>query len=170
MHAADQEPSYGKRGTDVMLDAVTDRGVIQLDSTGKVVRWSAGAQALSGYSDTEVWAGLCRGFIPATIGPPGWPRVNWPQPKNPTVGRIGGDEMMVLLPGVQGIDEVMDIAEKIRHRAAEAFHLLGHTIHATVSIGATLAARGESVTTMTSRADTAMYRAKQAGRNTVTTL
>lgn len=87
-----------------------------------------------------------------------------------TVGRIGGDEMMVLLPGVHGIGEVVHIAEKIRQAAAEPIHHFDHTISATVSIGATLAIRGESVAAMTSRADAAMYKAKQSGRNTVTTI
>lgn len=87
-----------------------------------------------------------------------------------TVGRVGGDEMLVLLPGVHSIDEVVSIAEKIRSRAAEPIHHLGQTIYTTLSIGATLAAPGESVSTMTSRADAAMYKAKQAGRNTVTSI
>ncbi|MCB0950615.1 MAG: GGDEF domain-containing protein [Mycobacterium sp.] len=85
-----------------------------------------------------------------------------------TVGRTGGDEMLVLLPGVHSIDETVQIAEKIRHRAAEPIEYCGQTIHATLSIGATLAVPGESVSTMTARSDVAMYEAKRAGRNKVT--
>ncbi|MGB8388290.1 diguanylate cyclase domain-containing protein [Mycobacterium sp.] len=87
-----------------------------------------------------------------------------------TVGRVGGDEMLVLLPGVHSIDEVVLIAEKIRCRAAEPIHHLGRTIYTTLSIGATLAARGESVSAVTTRADAAMYKAKRAGRDTVTSI
>lgn len=87
-----------------------------------------------------------------------------------TVGRVGGDEMLVLLPNVGNIADVVGIAEKIRCRAAEPIHHLGQEIHATLSIGATLALPGESVSQMTARADTAMYRAKQNGRNSVTAL
>ncbi len=85
-----------------------------------------------------------------------------------TVGRTGGDEMIVLLPSLHSLDEAAQIAESIRRRAAEPIQHSGQTIYATLSIGATLAVPGESVTTTTSRADTAMYKAKQAGRNTVT--
>ncbi len=85
-----------------------------------------------------------------------------------TVGRTGGDEMLVLLPGVHSLDEVGDIAEKIRRHAAEPIHHAGQIIEATLSIGASISAPGESADTVTARADTAMYQAKQTGRNTVT--
>jgi diguanylate cyclase (GGDEF)-like protein/PAS domain S-box-containing protein len=85
-----------------------------------------------------------------------------------TVGRTGGDEMLVLLPGLDSLDQAAQIAEKIRRRAGEPIRHGAQTIHATLSIGATLAVPGESVTTITARADAAMYDAKRAGRNTVT--
>lgn len=84
-----------------------------------------------------------------------------------TVGRVGGDEMLVLLPGLHSLDESVQIAEKVRCRVAEPIHTRGQTIQATVSIGATLALPGETVDAMTARADAAMYKAKRAGRNTV---
>ncbi len=87
-----------------------------------------------------------------------------------TVGRMGGDEILVLLPGVHSLDEVVAIAEKIRRRVAEPIQHLGQTFQVTVSIGATLAVPNESVPAMTSRADTAMYKAKHSGRNTVTAI
>ncbi|KDE98551.1 diguanylate cyclase [Mycolicibacterium aromaticivorans JS19b1 = JCM 16368] len=84
-----------------------------------------------------------------------------------TVGRTGGDEILVLLPAVRDLDAVIEIAESIRHRAAEPIFHPGGMIHASLSIGATLAVPGESATTATARADEAMYRAKETGRNTV---
>ncbi|MCV7175176.1 diguanylate cyclase [Mycolicibacterium sphagni] len=84
-----------------------------------------------------------------------------------TVGRTGGDEILVLLPGVHSLDEVAAVAEKIRCRAAEPIEHPGGIIHATLSIGATLAVPGEDAMTATARADEAMYRAKGTGRNTV---
>ncbi|OBH02813.1 diguanylate cyclase domain-containing protein [Mycobacterium sp. E1747] len=84
-----------------------------------------------------------------------------------TVGRTGGDEILVLLPGLGGIDELAWIAEKIRRRAAEPIQVSGQTLCATLSIGATLALPGDSADAITARADEAMYRAKLGDRNTV---
>jgi diguanylate cyclase (GGDEF)-like protein/PAS domain S-box-containing protein len=84
-----------------------------------------------------------------------------------TVGRTGGDEILVVLPGLHSIDEVAHIGEKIRCRAAEPIHECGNTIHATLSIGATIAVLGEPVSSITARADAAMFEAKSGGRNTV---
>jgi diguanylate cyclase (GGDEF)-like protein/PAS domain S-box-containing protein len=84
-----------------------------------------------------------------------------------TVGRTGGDEMLILLPGVRGTDELSRIAEKIRRRVAEPIHVSGTTICATLSIGASLALPAESIDAVTARADEAMYRAKSGDRDTV---
>ncbi len=84
-----------------------------------------------------------------------------------TVGRMGGDEMVVLLPGVHSADEAGEIAEKIRCRAAEPIEYEGQTICPTLSIGATVSTPGESASSVTARADEAMYQAKQARRNMV---
>lgn len=84
-----------------------------------------------------------------------------------TVGRTGGDEILVLLPGLHTLDEAAQVARKIRARAAEPIHHNGSTFYATLSIGATLAVPGESVTNATARADAAMYQAKAQGGNHV---
>ncbi len=87
--------------------------------------------------------------------------------KGDTVGRMGGDEIVVLLPGVHSLDEAARIGEEIRCRAAEPIPHAGETIRATLSIGATVACPGESAGIVTARADEAMYQAKQARRNMV---
>ncbi|HEY3996947.1 MAG TPA: sensor domain-containing diguanylate cyclase [Mycobacterium sp.] len=84
-----------------------------------------------------------------------------------TVGRTGGDEILILLPGVHSIDEVAEIAEKIRCRAAEPIQVSEQMIRATLSIGATIALPGEPVSSITARADAAMYKAKSGDKNTV---
>ena len=85
-----------------------------------------------------------------------------------TVGRIGGDELLILLQNVGSTEGAVEVGEQIRRKAAEPIHQFGLTIHTTLSIGATTsAADGEPAAAVTARADAAMYQAKQAGRNTV---
>ena len=75
--------------------------------------------------------------------------------------------MLILLPGVHSIEEAVAIG--IRSAAASPHRsTIRQIINMTLSIGATLARPGESVSDMTARADAAMYMAKQAGRNAVT--
>jgi diguanylate cyclase (GGDEF)-like protein len=85
-----------------------------------------------------------------------------------TVGRTGGDEILILLPDVHGINEVAEIAETIRRHTAEPIHVSGNAIYATLSIGATIALPGEPVSSVTGRADAAMYQEKSGARNAVT--
>lgn len=83
------------------------------------------------------------------------------------VARIGGDELLVLLTGVHGLDDAAAIAEKIRVAAAYPIPCGDAYIHASLSIGVALAVPGESVDPLIARADAAMFRAKQGGRDQV---
>jgi diguanylate cyclase (GGDEF)-like protein/PAS domain S-box-containing protein len=86
------------------------------------------------------------------------------------VARMGGDEFLVFLSRIHDLDEAAAIAEKIRDVAAAPIPLsdgLG-TVHTSLSIGVALARPGEPTDALIARADTAMYEAKKAGRNTVT--
>ncbi|RAU97546.1 GGDEF domain-containing protein [Mycobacterium colombiense] len=111
----------------------------------------------------DTWGHGMGDFVLATLAA----RIRASVRRGDTVGRTGGDEILVLLPGVRSTDELTQIAEKIRSRVAEPIHLSGNMIRATLSIGATLARSAESVDTVTARADEAMYRAKSGDRNTV---
>ena len=84
--------------------------------------------------------------------------------------RVGGDEMMVVLHGVHGLADAAAVAEKLRALAAQPVRFNGSTIPATVSIGVALAHPEESPEALVARADEAMYRAKQHGRNQVVTI
>lgn len=77
------------------------------------------------------------------------------------VARMGGDEILVVLPGVHSVDGAIGVCEKLR----KALH--DEQARSTVSIGVTLAWPGEDVDAVIARADQAMYRAKKAGRNRV---
>ncbi|MCT0224777.1 diguanylate cyclase domain-containing protein [Synechococcus sp. CS-1328] len=81
--------------------------------------------------------------------------------------RIGGDELLVVLPGVQGIDDAISIAEKLRQLASQPVPISDGEVIITISVGVALAQSGESLDALIARADSAMYDAKQNGRDQV---
>ena len=81
--------------------------------------------------------------------------------------RIGGDELLVVLHGVRDMDDAVSIAEKLRGAAAQPVSTATGPVTATLSIGVTLAHPHETTDALVARADTAMYQAKQSGRNRV---
>ena len=88
------------------------------------------------------------------------------------VGRYGGEEFLVVLP-VCGNTEVEQSANRIRLAVASAPILVGSSeVLATVSIGATVVegSASGSESEMLSTADTALYKAKNAGRNRVSVM
>ena len=85
-----------------------------------------------------------------------------------TVSRLGGDEFVVLLPTVEEKQDAMMVAEKILHSLNQTFELAGHDLHISSSIGvAVYPEHGNDEETLIKNADTAMYCAKESGRNTV---
>lgn len=83
------------------------------------------------------------------------------------VGRMGGDEILVVLDGVTNIAEAEDRASAIRCAVAEPIDVEGRQLATTVSIGVVLAVPGDDVDTVVRRADAAMYAAKRRGRDRV---
>lgn len=81
--------------------------------------------------------------------------------------RVGGDELLVVLHGVQDLSSAVAVAEKLRASAAEPIPTPAGVVNTTVSIGVTLARPDEKTGALVARADEAMYRAKQHGRNQV---
>ncbi|MHC8335316.1 sensor domain-containing diguanylate cyclase [Pseudomonas sp. LB3P25] len=81
------------------------------------------------------------------------------------VCRWGGEEFIVLLKDTDGETGLM-IAEKIRqHVQQQCYAYNDKALQLTVSIGVTTLQTDDTLHTLLSRADHAMYRAKQAGRN-----
>ncbi|GAA0275715.1 diguanylate cyclase [Alteraurantiacibacter aestuarii] len=81
------------------------------------------------------------------------------------VGRIGGEEFVWLLPGVDQ-NRAGQLAERLRS-AIETGSALGGLPMVTVSIGISSLRPGEDADAMLARADSALYRAKEGGRNRV---
>ncbi|MBI2308810.1 MAG: EAL domain-containing protein [Rhodocyclales bacterium] len=85
-----------------------------------------------------------------------------------TVARIGGDEFVAVLPCLDQAQHAELLAEKLRGALQRPVHVAGHELFATPSIGICLYPQdGSSVDMLLRHADTAMYAAKDAGRNTV---
>ena len=83
------------------------------------------------------------------------------------VGRYGGEEFLVVLPDTQ-LQVSLEIAERIRRRLeASPVHIEDNLIELTISIGVAQAKRGETLEALVGRADSALYLAKQRGRNRV---
>jgi predicted signal transduction protein with EAL and GGDEF domain len=83
-----------------------------------------------------------------------------------TVARVGGDEFILILPGVQRPLQVARVAEKICEALKEPFVLEGHELFVTTSMGISVYPDdGEDAETLIKNADAAMYRAKEHGRN-----
>ncbi len=84
-----------------------------------------------------------------------------------TVGRLGGDEFIILLSDLHDHTLVRRVAEQIVERFASAFHIEGRDLLITVSIGISMyPADGNTPAELLRKADLAMYYSKQAGRNT----
>ncbi|MGE5347567.1 MAG: EAL domain-containing protein [Acidithiobacillales bacterium] len=82
-----------------------------------------------------------------------------------TVARVGGDEFVLLLTNVSK-EHVGSVAQKILEAVSEPFHVDGHPIFVTTSIGIAVApVDGDDASTLLKNADNALYRAKDLGRN-----
>ena len=81
-----------------------------------------------------------------------------------SAGRWGGEEFMVLIPHGH-LDQVISLAELLRQR----FHEIpfSHAGHCTMSLGVTEYIPGENADIFCMRADTALYEAKNSGKNKV---
>ena len=82
-----------------------------------------------------------------------------------TIARLGGDEFIVLLKGLEK-EEVIDIAENIIQSMQKPFLINKIEIYTTFSIGiSSFPEDGKSSSELLKNADTAMYKAKESGKN-----
>lgn len=82
------------------------------------------------------------------------------------VGRIGGDEFIVLLTDLSGRDDAVAVAERLIAAIARPYDVQEAMLHITASIGMTLSDGSlDQPVALIQQADLAMHRAKQQGRN-----
>lgn len=85
-----------------------------------------------------------------------------------TVGRIGGDEFVVLLPDVTRAQDALLVAENLRRALGAPYEIEGKRLVVCASMGVSLyPEHGQDEVTLASHADQAMYLAKGAGRDNV---
>jgi diguanylate cyclase (GGDEF)-like protein/PAS domain S-box-containing protein len=83
-----------------------------------------------------------------------------------TVARVGGDEFTLLLPAINGEGDAVVVAERILETIKHPRFVEGQEFSVTTSIGITIFPQdGSDVDTLLRNADTAMYRAKERGRD-----
>ena len=83
-----------------------------------------------------------------------------------TVARLGGDEFAVVLNNLSAPEDAAVVAHKIIAAFQAPFQVEGHSLPATLSIGAALYPNDSTdQETLLKNADAAMYRSKEAGRN-----
>jgi diguanylate cyclase (GGDEF)-like protein/PAS domain S-box-containing protein len=84
-----------------------------------------------------------------------------------TLARHGGDAFIAVLPELDQPQDATLIARKLMQSFAAPYRLAGHDLTVTASIGIALGpGDGENASDLLRNAETAMYRAKQEGRNT----
>ncbi len=84
-----------------------------------------------------------------------------------TVARLGGDEFAILLNDFNDVPQATRVAQRVNRELAKPFNLRGHEVFVTMSLGIALGSSSdyERPEDVLRDADTAMYRAKAAGKD-----
>lgn len=86
--------------------------------------------------------------------------------KDDVVARFGGDEFVVLIDGFDSVNDVTEIIQKLMQSIEGAFSIGEHHLHATISMGISIYPDdGKTAKILIRNADSAMYRAKEEGRD-----
>ncbi len=84
-----------------------------------------------------------------------------------TVSRLGGDEFIVLLTDIKNVSAVVKAVETMLEELEQPFYSNGYALSTSMSIGVAMYPDdGTDFDILLQRADTAMYKAKESGKNT----
>ncbi len=87
--------------------------------------------------------------------------------KSDTVGRLGGDEFIVLLGGLNAAEDALPFTENLLNQLRSSFLIEGRELLLSGSAGISVYPQdGDTPSELLRNADSAMYHAKEAGRNT----
>jgi diguanylate cyclase (GGDEF)-like protein/PAS domain S-box-containing protein len=82
-----------------------------------------------------------------------------------TISRLGGDEFLVVLTDVQGVEDASVAAEKLLGGFEKTFCLGSHILSSSISVGISMYPDdGDNFDTLLQQADTAMYKSKELGK------
>lgn len=86
--------------------------------------------------------------------------------KSDLLARLGGDEFTLVIEGWRNIEQVASVADRLIHVLNEPIYILGYEIYITVSVGISIYPDdGMDIATLLKHSDSAMYSAKNEGRN-----
>ncbi len=87
-------------------------------------------------------------------------------PRGSVIARLGGDEFVILLCDIGDAESAAKVALRVIREISDTYHLEGHDVSMTTSVGISLFPDdGKETSTLLRNADTAMYHAKNRGRN-----
>lgn len=93
-------------------------------------------------------------------------RLNMCLRETDTISRQGGDEFLIVLADQHDAEEITPVLSKLLAQVSDVFEFDGHELSTSASIGiAMYPVDGRDFETLLKKADTAMYQAKEAGRN-----
>jgi predicted signal transduction protein with EAL and GGDEF domain/FixJ family two-component response regulator len=89
------------------------------------------------------------------------------EPKQSTnLARLGGDEFTILIPDLDRVEHALNVAHRVKDAMRRPFLIEGNEIFVTASIGISLFPEdGDDCNSLLKYADTAMYHAKNCGKN-----
>ncbi len=86
--------------------------------------------------------------------------------KGDTVARLGGDEFIIVIPKLRQLNDLSEIAQKIINRIKDKYLIADHEVYIGISIGISIYPdNGTDSEILLKKADEAMYRVKQKGKN-----